>query len=75
MKLAKWAANQKYLHSKGRLSQDRAHKLAALPGWEWSTRLLGAQKQKDDNWQMSYQDLLQWPQHSKNLTHEAQPRN
>ena len=35
--LGAWVNTQKSAHKAGRLSADRAAKLAALPGWRWRT--------------------------------------
>jgi len=75
LQLAKWAAYQKHLDSKGRLCPDRKDKLAALQGWEWSTRIRGAQRLQLESWEGSYKDLLQWPQSAQNVRKKAQPRN
>jgi len=44
--LAKWVHNQKYLHSKGKLSEARRTLLQGLPAWTWSSRVLGAQQEQ-----------------------------
>jgi superfamily II DNA or RNA helicase len=34
-KLGSWVVTQRHLHGRGELSEERTHRLEALPGWSW----------------------------------------
>ena len=36
--LGRWVANQRTLHHKGRLKEERRELLEAIPGWVWRAR-------------------------------------
>jgi hypothetical protein len=47
--LGGWVYKQRAAHAAGRLDPERAHRLAALPGWKWTERLR-PRRRKADGW-------------------------
>jgi len=51
-RLGGWVLDQRQAFKKGRLSEDKAARLGALPNWSWAPR--------EDAWQRGYQRLCQY---------------
>jgi superfamily II DNA or RNA helicase len=51
-RLGQWVSGQRVLHARGRLSQQRAARLQAVPGWVWNART--------DKWERTFALLAEF---------------